>query len=112
MTYCVAIKVAEGVVFVSDSRTNAGVDQVSVYSKMHLFGEDDDRTVVLLTSGNLATTQAVLRRIRTDQADARDRSLATARSMAEGSSVPRRRGSASLRYRSPRTAAASVIGLA
>lgn len=83
MTYCVAIKVGEGVVFASDSRTNAGVDQVSVYSKMHAFGDDGARTVVLLTSGNLATTQAVLRRLRTDQAEGRDRNLATARTMAE-----------------------------
>lgn len=83
MTYCVAIKVGEGVVFASDSRTNAGVDQVSVYSKMHTFGEDGSRTVVLLTSGNLATTQAVLRRLRTDQAEGRDRSLSSARTMAE-----------------------------
>ena len=83
MTYCVAIKVGEGVVFASDSRTNAGVDQVSVYSKMHTFGDDGARTVVLLTSGNLATTQAVLRRLRTDQAEGRDRNLATARTMAE-----------------------------
>lgn len=83
MTYCVAIKVDEGVVFASDSRTNAGVDQVSVYSKMHVYGEDGDRTVVLLTSGNLATTQAVLRSVRTDQAEGREPSLATAKSLAE-----------------------------
>jgi len=64
VTYCVAIKVNEGLVFASDSRTNAGVDQVSVYSKMHAFGADGDRTLVVLTAGNLATTQAVLRRVR------------------------------------------------
>jgi putative proteasome-type protease len=66
VTYCLAIKVREGLVFASDSRTNAGVDQVSVYSKMHVFGSPGDRALVVLTAGNLATTQAVLRRIRRD----------------------------------------------
>ncbi|MGH8628669.1 MAG: peptidase, partial [Gammaproteobacteria bacterium] len=60
MTYCVAVALEEGLVFTSDSRTNAGVDRVSTYSKMHTFGRDGDRQFVLLTSGNLATTQAVL----------------------------------------------------
>lgn len=52
--------------FASDSRTNAGVDQVSTYSKMHLFDDLPDRAVCILSSGNLATTQAVLRRLRRD----------------------------------------------
>jgi len=69
LTYCVAIKVAEGLVFASDSRTNAGVDQVSTYSKMHTFGVDAERMLCILASGNLATTQAVLRQLRRDVAD-------------------------------------------
>jgi putative proteasome-type protease len=83
VTYCVAIKVDEGVVFASDSRTNAGVDHVSVYSKMHTFGTDGDRTIVVLTSGNLATTQAVLRRLRRDSASGADPRVAATASMAE-----------------------------
>jgi putative proteasome-type protease len=79
----VAIKVREGVVFASDSRTNAGADQVSVYSKMHAFGADGDRSVVILTAGNLATTQAVLRRVRRDRDDQRALSLDGVRNMAE-----------------------------
>ena len=56
MTYCVAIKLNSGLVFLSDSRTNAGVDQISTYSKkMHTFGQTGDRQFCLLTSGNLAT---------------------------------------------------------
>ena len=66
MTYCLAIKVDQGLVLASDSRTNAGPDQVSTFSKMHSLEVPGDRVVCLLTAGNLATTQAVLRRIRRD----------------------------------------------
>ena len=65
MTYCVAIDLDEGLVFCSDSRTNAGNDQVATYSKMHVFGRDGDRQFVLLSAGNLATTQAVIAHIDT-----------------------------------------------
>lgn len=64
MTYCLAIALDQGLVFCSDSRTNAGIDQVSTYSKMHCFGVDGDRQFVLLSSGNLATTQAVLSQLK------------------------------------------------
>ena len=60
MTYCVAMTVPEGLVFVSDSRTNAGVDQLATYSKMHQLLCTGERTFVLLSSGNLGTTQGVL----------------------------------------------------
>ena len=66
MTYCLAIKVNSGIIFASDSRTNAGVDYVSTFSKMHTFDLGDDRVVVLLSSGNLATTQAVINNVRRD----------------------------------------------
>ena len=66
MTYCVAINLTEGLVFASDSRTNAGVDHVSVYSKMHNFTWPGDRVFVLLSAGNLATTQSVVKRLKTD----------------------------------------------
>lgn len=71
MTYCVAISVADGLVFASDSRTNAGADQISTYSKMHRFGGDGQRTFALLSAGNLATTQGVVARAERDiQSDA------------------------------------------
>ncbi len=70
MTYCVAIRLESGLVFCSDSRTSAGVDDVSVYSKMHVFGTAEDRIVVLLSAGNLATTQAVTTRLERDLAGA------------------------------------------
>lgn len=69
MTYCVAIKVNHGIVFASDSRTNAGVDYISTYSKMYTFDLPEDRVMVLLSSGNLATTQAVINCIKRDIED-------------------------------------------
>lgn len=64
MTYCVAAAVESGIVFASDSRTNAGVDQVAVFSKMNVIEESGDRVLVLLSAGNLATTQSVLSLLR------------------------------------------------
>ena len=69
MTYCLAIKVKDGLVFASDSRTSAGVDYVSVYSKMHTFQLAEGRVFVLLSAGNLATSQAVVNALRRDLAD-------------------------------------------
>ena len=56
MTYCLAIKINEGLVFASDSRTNAGLDNISTYSKMFTFNVGD-RAFVILTSVNLSTSQ-------------------------------------------------------
>lgn len=66
MTYCLAIKLDTGLVFCSDSRTNAGADQLSAYSKLHRFSMFDDREIIVLSAGNLATTQAVLSKLRRD----------------------------------------------
>jgi putative proteasome-type protease len=66
MTYCLALKLRDGLVFASDSRTTAGVDYISTYRKMHVFQPDAQRLIVVLTSGNLATTQAVLDNLRRD----------------------------------------------
>ena len=64
MTYCVAMALHEGLLFASDSRTNAGVDHVSTFSKMTIFEVSGERVIVLLNSGNLATTQTVVSRLR------------------------------------------------
>ncbi|MEA5445683.1 peptidase [Gammaproteobacteria bacterium AB-CW1] len=69
MTYCLAIRTDNGFLVASDSRTSAGVDDVSVYSKMHELPTSDDRCMVLLSAGNLATTQAVTSRIQRDLDD-------------------------------------------
>jgi putative proteasome-type protease len=66
MTYCLAIKLNAGLVFVSDSRTNAGVDQISTYSKMHTFGINGQRQFCLLTAGNLATSQGIVNQLKHD----------------------------------------------
>jgi len=58
MTYCLAISVNGGLVFASDSRTNAGVDHISVYPKMFVFDVPGRAYYVILTSGNLATDPA------------------------------------------------------
>ena len=60
MTYCVAAVTRDGIVFASDSRTNGGVDQISVFSKMNVFELPGERMVCLLSAGNLATTQSVI----------------------------------------------------
>jgi putative proteasome-type protease len=60
MTYCVGITMNEGLIFASDSRTNAGVDNFASFCKMTVFERPGDRVVVLLSSGNLAGTQAVI----------------------------------------------------
>jgi putative proteasome-type protease len=83
MTYCVALSVERGLVFASDSRTNAGPDQVSVFGKMHVLLESADRFFVLLSAGNLGTTQAVRTRIRHDLEFDRHPNLRTVQSMAE-----------------------------
>ena len=77
MTYCLAATVNEGLVFVSDSRTNAGIDQLGTYSKMHPFTDLPDRFFTMLSAGNLATPQAVIARLRRDIRENADRSLAT-----------------------------------
>ncbi len=66
MTYCVAIRIDAGLCFVSDSRTNAGVDNVSTYSKMFTFGNDGERQIIVLAAGNLATTQGVIGQLKKD----------------------------------------------
>lgn len=59
MTYCVALKVAAGMVFASDSRTNAGFDQIGTFRKMVVYERPGDRFMVLLSSGNLSISQSV-----------------------------------------------------
>jgi putative proteasome-type protease len=60
MTYCVGILLDDGIIFASDSRTHAGVDNFAKFCKMTVFERAQDRVIVLLSSGNLAGTQAVI----------------------------------------------------
>ncbi len=66
MTYCLAINIDAGLILCSDSRTNAGFDNVSTYSKMHTFAWPNNRIFTLLAAGNLATTQLVVKRLQAD----------------------------------------------
>ena len=60
MTYCVAMHLEDGLVFISDSRTNAGIDQISTFTKLFVFSAPGERLIVLQTAGNLATSQLSL----------------------------------------------------
>ena len=83
MTYCVALKLDRGLVFMSDTRSNAGVDDISQVLKVNSWEVPGDRAIVLLSSGNLATTQTVASLL-DERAHARDPvapSVLTAHSM-------------------------------
>jgi len=60
MTYCVALRLRRGLVFMSDTRTNAGLDNISTYSKMVTWEDEGDSVITIMTAGNLATTQSVI----------------------------------------------------
>jgi putative proteasome-type protease len=60
MTYCVGVLVNDGIIFASDSRTHAGVDNFAKFCKMTVFERPGDRVIILLSSGNLAGTQAII----------------------------------------------------
>lgn len=85
MTYCLAINVDAGLVFCSDSRTNAGIDNIGCYSKMHSFVWEGERIFVLLSAGNLATTQSVVRKMNSDIKQGAIPNLLTVSNMQEAS---------------------------
>jgi len=77
LTYCLAMRLDEGLLFLSDTRTNAGVDNVSTFRKLHLRRPAPDRLFVLQSAGSLATTHQVLDQIDRDLASGAAESLAT-----------------------------------
>lgn len=81
MTYCVAVRNQAGLVFLSDSRTNAGVDQISTFRKMHLYEVPGERVIVLLTAGNLAISQSVASSLRVQMQTGGEKNLANAPNM-------------------------------
>lgn len=60
MTYCVGMQLAAGLVILADTRTNAGIDNISVYKKLHMLASDRDRLIVCASAGSLSVTQAML----------------------------------------------------
>jgi putative proteasome-type protease len=82
MTYCVGLDLKDGIVLLSDTRTNAGVDNISTFSKMHVFEKKGDRVIVLLAAGNLASTQAVVNLLNEGiEIEGKVRTLATVKTM-------------------------------
>lgn len=69
MTYCVGIKLDAGLVFLSDSRTNAGLDQISTFRKMMVYERQGDRFMVLLSAGNLSISQSVREMLQVEKLD-------------------------------------------
>ncbi|MBC7413570.1 MAG: peptidase [Herminiimonas sp.] len=86
MTYCVALRVDDGLVFLSDSRTNAGVDQVGTFRKMNVFENPGDRMLVLMTAGNLSISQSI-RQILAEYTSTTGRSVWTAKTMYEAAQI-------------------------
>lgn len=83
MTYCIAIKTNTHLVFASDSRTNAGPDHVSTYSKMFSWGIPGERQFVLLSAGNLATTQDVVMQVNRDIRENEETNLHTVKYLSD-----------------------------
>ena len=82
MTYCVALRLDSGMIFASDSRTNAGVDHIATFCKMRVYEKPGDRVIVVLSSGNLAITQGVINILdRHRSAPQADRTIWSASSM-------------------------------
>ena len=83
MTYCIGLKLNRGLVMMSDTRTNAGVDNISMYKKMFTWEIKGERVISIMTAGNLATTQAVVGMLeeRMKIADERTPSILKAKTM-------------------------------
>ena len=87
MTYCVGFLLEQGMVFASDTRTNAGVDQVAIAPKMHIFEVKNERVIVLLTAGNLAITQSVVNSLKLKLIDADSKHLKNVDSLFEAAAL-------------------------
>ena len=86
MTYCVAMRLNSGLVFLSDSRTNAGVDHIGTFRKMSVFDNPGDRIMVMMTAGNLAISQSI-RQMVSDYLSPDGTSIWTASSMVEAAQI-------------------------
>lgn len=86
MTYCVAMRLEAGLVFLSDSRTNAGVDQIGTFRKMNVFENPGDRMMVIMTAGNLSISQSI-RQIVSEYLNADGVSIWTAQTMHEAAQI-------------------------
>lgn len=87
MSYGLAIKVDDGLIFAADNRTSAGIDQVSASRKMHVFERAGDRFLVLITAGNLSITQALVHRLNSDADGTKRASKGSERSLFKAPSL-------------------------
>ena len=87
MTYCVGVRNRNGLVFLADSRTNAGLDQVSTFRKLHVFDVPGDRVLVLLTAGNLAISQSVASSLRVTMQDPAQKNITNVPNMFSAAKV-------------------------
>lgn len=87
MTYCAAIRLKDGMVFASDTRTNAGVDHISTFRKMYQYGVEGERFMVLQTAGSLATSQAVYNKLQNDVNTSAELSVNTVTTLFEGAKM-------------------------
>lgn len=81
MTYCVGVRNRSGLVFLADSRTNAGLDQISTFRKLHIFELPGERVIVLLTAGNLAISQSIASHLKVMMGNPDEKSLANVPNM-------------------------------
>jgi putative proteasome-type protease len=81
MTYCVGVRNRSGLVFLTDSRTNAGLDQISTFRKLHRFEIPGERVIVLLTAGNLAISQSIASNLRVMMHNPDEKNLANVPNM-------------------------------
>ena len=86
MTYCIAMRLNAGLVFLSDSRTNAGVDQIGTFRKMSVFENPGDRMMVLMSAGNLSISQSI-RQMVAEYLSSDGTSIWTASSMVEAAQI-------------------------
>ena len=88
MTYCVGLDLKDGLVLLSDTRTNAGVDNISTFSKMFLFEVQEQRLIALLAAGNLAVTQATVNLLQEGiEVEGKVETLLTVKSMFRGAQL-------------------------
>lgn len=87
MTYCVAIRLKAGMIFASDTRTNAGIDNISTFRKMYQYGVEGERFFTLQTAGNLATSQAVFGKIQQAISHHADDNLHSAATMYDAAQI-------------------------
>ena len=111
MTYCLALRLDDGLVFGADTRTNAGVDYVTSYRKLHVFTAAEDRLFVLLSAGNLGVTQELCHWLTRDlEADDGRENLTTATQMFEAADYVGRVSRAVQDRHGPAFAASGVSG--